>query len=304
MGKRQNRWIDDASFAKDIHYLEKRWRRTFVGTTELSIIDAGRGEPLVFVPMLEHFEFVYARQLKSLSTNRRVILYRRPEMRAREIGRGDRAIELLGLLDGLGLERPDLLAHGSAAVVLLEFALRYPQRCRSLILIAQGATYQVTPYPFTHLLQELYLRLPLENVLPDGLLRQVLLNYLLAHSWENRSAVALPRHLLEQQFHKIYHLPSVYKYSILPVLYNFDIRRQLQTLTMPTLLINRSDDPLAPESTTRWMAEQLPRCAGYHIVPGREHFFTYSQAEIVTSLIESFLTARDTITGPLGYSHS
>jgi pimeloyl-ACP methyl ester carboxylesterase len=293
------RRIDAATFHADVEYLEARWQRAIIGTSEVPLIDSGAGDPLVFVPTLEHFEFVYARQIQSLSQERRVILYRRRELRTREIGRDERVEELRTVLDGLGLERVDLVGHGNGAIVLLEFALRYPLRCRSLTLIAQGADYRPAPYPLTRLVQELYIRLPLEYVLPAGILHHLPLNALTTHAWDNRTVPFLPRNLVEGQFRKIYQWPLVFKYSVLPLLYHFDLRRQVSTLGVPTLLINREDDPLAPEASTRWLAEHLPHCVGYHIVPGREHFFTYSQAEIVTPLIEGFLRARNGVGGSL-----
>jgi len=64
-------------------------------------------------------------------------------------------------------------------------------------------------------------------------------------------------------------------------------------LTMPVFLINRADDVLAPESKTRWLAENLPNCAGYHVLSGGERFFMYSQADTVNQLMEKFLIAID-----------
>jgi pimeloyl-ACP methyl ester carboxylesterase len=275
-----------------------------MGTTEMPLIDIGQGAPLVFVPTLEHFEFVYARQIYTLSENRRVILYRRPEMRTREIGLEERVEELRLVLDGLKLEQPDLIGHGYATIVLFAFALRYPHRCRSLTIIAQGPDYHISPYPLTRLLNELYIRLPIEYVLPVASLRQAIIQRIIACARDNYTSPALPRHLIEEQLRKIYQLPSVYKCSILPVIRNFDIRKQVNALTMPILLINRADDVLSPEAGTRWLAEHLPHCAGYHIISGREHFFMYSQADTVTPLIEAFLASPHTVSGPLKQTQS
>jgi pimeloyl-ACP methyl ester carboxylesterase len=284
-------FIDGATFHDDVNYLEALWRRVPIDNTDLSVIDIGdrEADPLVFVPILEHLEFVYARQVRSLSRSRRVILYRRQEVRNRPVGLVERAEELRRVLDGLGLERVDLLGHGDAAMVLFEFALRYPQRCRSLIIIAQGADYQIAPHPFIWLLHDLFLRLPVEHVLPAWFLRRIVINYIVAHDEENSSAPALPRELIEEQFTKIRQWPYIYKYSVLPIIHYFDIRARIKELTMPILLINRADDTLSPESKTRWLAEQLPMCAGYSVIPGRERFFMYSRAEAVTPLLEAFL---------------
>ncbi len=120
----------------------------------MPLIDIGEGEPLVFLPILEHLEWVYARQVKAFSRSRRVTMYRRRENRARFVGLAERAAELLDVLDSLGLQQADLAGHGDAAMVLFEFAIQYPGRCCSLIIIAQAADYQIAPHPFIWLLQE------------------------------------------------------------------------------------------------------------------------------------------------------
>ena len=291
--------IDEATFHADVEYIESLWRRVPVGNIDLPLIDSGAGEPLVFVPILEHLEWVYARQVRAFSRSRRVILYRRQENRNRFVGLEERAEELLGVLDSLGLQQVDLVGHGDAAMVLLEFAIRYPQRCRSLLIIAQTADYQIAPHPFIWLLHELFIRLPVEHVLPASFLRRIVINYIVAQpdlplrspSSTNLPThpTQLPRRLIERQFEKIAGWPAVYKFSVLPIIHYFDIRQKLEHLTMPILLINRADDVLSPEVKTRWLAQQLPACAGYHIVAGGERFFMYAQADQVNSLMQTFL---------------
>ncbi|HEU5226697.1 MAG TPA: alpha/beta hydrolase [Ktedonobacteraceae bacterium] len=287
-------WISDAAFHDDVHYLETRWQRTQVGSIDLPLIDIGQGRPLVFVPILEHLEFVYARQIQTLSQSRRVILYRRQETRnTPPMELAQRAEELRAVLDSLALEQVDLLGHGDAAMVLFEFALRYPQRCRSLIIISQAADYQIAPHPLIWLLHELLLRLPAEYIVPASFLRRTVVNYIMAHDKHNQTMPALPRHLVEEQFSKIEQWPFVYKFSVLPIIHYFDIRARVKQLTMPILLINRADDTLAPEAKTQWLAQQLPACKNYHVVAGKERFFMYSQAAKVTPLIEAFLASED-----------
>jgi pimeloyl-ACP methyl ester carboxylesterase len=287
--------IDAGSFAADVAYLEGLFRRQMVGNSELPLIDIGRGAPLVFVPILEHLEFVYARQVRFFSRQRRVILYRRHETRMHFTGMEQRVEELRQLLNHLELASADFLAHGDGAMVLLEFAIRYPQRCRSLTIVAQGAEYQIRPHPWIWLLHELYLRLPVERVLSPDFLRRTVVNYIVARqSGRDASSLGeplhiLPRELIEEQFKKINAWVAVYKFSVLPVIHRFDIRKRLDALTMPVLLINRFDDALAPEVRTRWLADHLPNCAGYHVVPGGERFFLYSEAARVNPLIADFL---------------
>jgi len=283
--------IDETMFRTDVDYIENLWQRIPIGQLDMPLIDIGEGVPLVFVPILEHLEFVYARQLREFSQSRHVILYRRSETRTQPVGLAERAEELRDVLDGLGLECVDLIAHGDAAMVLLEFAIRYPQRCRSLIIIAQGADYQIAPHPFIWLLHEIFVRLPVEHFLPAWFLRRIVINYIVAHQTTPDADVmcSISRNLIEEQFRKIELWPFVYKFSVLPIIHYFDIRNRLDQLTMPILLINREDDVLAPEPKTRWFAEHLPNCAGYDVISGGERFFMYSQAHIVNQLIENFL---------------
>jgi pimeloyl-ACP methyl ester carboxylesterase len=284
-------FIDETMFHADVAYIENLWRRTPIGQLDIPVIDIGMGTPLVFVPILEHLEFVYARQIREFSQSRRVILYRRRETRTRNVGLIERAEELRCILDSLGLECVDLIAHGDAAMVLFEFAIRYPQRCHSLIIIAQGADYQIAPHPLIWLLHELFVRLPVEHFLPAWFLRRIVINYIVAH--QTTSEIDLTCHLqrnsIEEQFRKIALWPFVYKFSVLPIIHYFDVRDRLDQLTMPVLLINREDDVLAPEPKTRWLSEHLPNCAGYHVISGGERFFMYSQAHIVNQFIANFL---------------
>ena len=289
-------YIDDATFHTDVEYIESLWQHTTIDNLVMPLIDIGAGEPLVFVPILEHLEFVYARQIRALSSSRRVIMYRRQESRKRSVQLVERAEELRHILDSLELQQVDLVGHGDAAMVLFEFATRYPERCRSLIIIAQGADYQIAPHPFIWLLHEVFLRMPVEHFLPASFLRRIVINYIVSNhpaspTQETTSIRMLPRHLIEEQFRKIAHWPFVYKFSVLPIIHYFDMRERLASLTMPVLLINRANDALSPEQKTRWLAENLPDCAGYHVVPGGERFFMYAEAETVNQLLEQFLAS-------------
>jgi pimeloyl-ACP methyl ester carboxylesterase len=288
-------YIGVAAFQDDVAYLEALFHRRMIGDSEFPLIDVGQGEPLVFVPILEHLEFVYARQVRFFSERKRVILYRRHETRAHFTGMQQRVEELRDLLNHLEIISADFVAHGDGAMVLLEFALRYPQRCRSLTIVSQAADCRIKPHPWIWLLHELYLRLPVEHILPAAFVRRVAVDYIVTRQpspeprAEGDALHLLPRACIESQFAKINAWPSVYKFSVLPIIHRFTIRKRLAGLTMPILLINRFDDPLVPEQKTHWLAEHLPNCAGYHVIPGGERFFMYSEATRVNQLMQGFL---------------
>ncbi len=285
-------WIDAETLQADIDYLDSRWQRIAVGDEDKPIIDIGTGEPLVCVPILEHLDWVYSHQIQELSKTRRVIFYRRHESRSIPVTAPERAEELRCVLDTLELERVDLVGHGDAAIVLLEFAIRYPQRCRSLTILVQGPDYVIAPHPIIWLLHDLFIRLPVEYVLPPQFLSNIVANYATARSPRNTTFPAMPHALVARQFNKIVSWPAVYKFSVLPVIHNVDFYERLAPLTMPVLVLNRTDDRLTPEPKTHWLAKHLPNCAGYHVVHGGDRFFMYAQAEIVNPLIAQFLAER------------
>jgi pimeloyl-ACP methyl ester carboxylesterase len=47
--------------------------------------------------------------------------------------------DLLGLLDHLGLNKPHLVGFSMGGSVVLNFALRYPERCQSIVVVGTGA---------------------------------------------------------------------------------------------------------------------------------------------------------------------
>lgn len=286
--------ISAEAFHADVQFLETQWQRVSIAGVDLPLIDLGTGNPLIFVPILEHLEFVYARQVRAFSQSRRVILYRRHESRTRFITLVERAEELRNVCDALAISSADFVGHGDAAMVLFEFALRYPERCRSLVIVAQGADYHIAPHPLIWLLHEAFLRLPIEHLIPAAFLRNMVIRYITHTELQPQQSTGypltrLPAELIKEQFRKIALWPAIYRYSVLPIIHHFDIRHRLAQLTMPILLINRYDDALSPEAKTSWLARQLPYCSGYHIVPGCERFFLYSEAELVNPLIEAFL---------------
>lgn len=109
----------------------------------------GTGEPIVVVhggPGLDHTYLVP--QLNSLATNYQLIYY---DQRASGKSSGtvdsvsitpDRFVEdLEGLRKVLGLEKMNLLGHSWGGLLAMEYAIKYPQHIKSLVLMSSmGAT--------------------------------------------------------------------------------------------------------------------------------------------------------------------
>ena len=104
------------------------------GTTGLR---AGRGEPVILVHGVGMAAEIWRPQLDALSQRYDVIAYDMlghggSDLPPREARLSDYADQLHAVMDGLGLARAHLVGHSMGALVVLEFALAYPDRILSV----------------------------------------------------------------------------------------------------------------------------------------------------------------------------
>jgi pimeloyl-ACP methyl ester carboxylesterase len=135
-------------------------------------------------------------------------------------------------------------------------------------------------------------RLPVERVVPAAVIR----------AWVVRMTTgdgALPKHLIRHMVGHIHEPMRVHKYSVMPVTHHHEMAPWAHELRLPTLLIGRDDDPLAPVAELHELAALLPDCRGVHILRDGGRFVTYTWAERVTQLLrEFFATATATADAP------
>ena len=67
-----------------------------------------------------------------------------------------------------------------------------------------------------------------------------------------------PKHLIRHMVDHIDEPMRVHKYSVMPVTSEHEMRDWAGTLRVPTLLIDRDDDPLAPVAEIEELAAMLP----------------------------------------------
>src|SRR2546421_9130928 len=101
----------------------------------------GDGEPLVLLNgALDTIEFDWERHLPTFAARYRVLAYdhrghgRSDNPAARFTSYDELADDLAALLDTFGIERARFCGFSDGAITLLNFALRRPERVRSLIL--------------------------------------------------------------------------------------------------------------------------------------------------------------------------
>ena len=254
--------VSDDEFLADERYVLERFRPAVLDGWATRILDEGEGEPVFFVPIIKGLEVVYAKQLQEFAKTNRALIYERTESVDRPVYVEARVEELWRVLDHLGIERAHMVGLGDAGIPTFNFGRTHPDRCLSLTSICLGPRYRVPPYWLNErILNPLTERLPLERIMPDRLVRAMVV--------KATSGGRLPPHLVGHMVDQIPQQMRVHKFSVLPVTSRHEMRDWAHTLNVPTLLVNRDDDPLAPVAETRELAAALPNCLGVEILPGR-----------------------------------
>lgn len=271
----------DEEFLADERYVLDRYRPATIEGWATRIFDEGQGDAVVFVPIIKGLEVVYSKQLQEFSKSSRTLIYERTESTDRPVYVAARVDEIRKVLDHLGIERAHIVGLGDAGIPTFNFGREHPDRCLSLTSICLGPRYRVPPYWLNErIINPLTERFPLERVIPDKLVKKMVV--------KATSGGRIPPHLVAHMVDNIQQQMRVHKFSVLPVTHHHEMRDWARTLDVPTLLINRDDDPLAPVRETHELAALLPRCHAVEILPDGGRFITYSRAEEISRILRDF----------------
>jgi class 3 adenylate cyclase len=206
----------------------------------------------------------------------------------RELGLGsleERMDDIRAVADAVGMDRPALFAYSEGGPMSILFAATYPDRVASMALYGTMARTLYAPdyaqgiqpefiEPFVHWVEEAWgsgraLR-PFCQHIPD-----------LPAVWEQLA-----------RYERGACTPRMAR-QILEANIAIDIRPLLSTVSMPTLVLHSTGDPIIPVERGRYIAEHIPgaryieRDADYHMLyngsdtwflPEVEAFFTGSEA--------------------------
>ncbi|MEA2196003.1 MAG: hypothetical protein QOJ25_54 [Solirubrobacteraceae bacterium] len=183
------------------------------------------------------------------------------------------------LVDALGHERVDVLGVSFGGALAQEFARRYPDRVRRLILCSTSAGLVcVPPKP-----------LPLLLVMsPARYYHPALFHFIMPRLAGGRTARD-PSRLEEQREARLSRPPNLLGYAFqLYAASGWTSAHYLHRLSPPTLVIAGDDDRMIPLANARFLAHRIPD-ARLHVVPGGGHAFLLDEPESVVEEIEAFL---------------
>ena len=262
-------------FLEDSAYVYENWQEVCIGDFDTQVLDRGSGKVLFQTPIARHLEPFWVPILRHFEKYRRVVTYERRESATKHLQAWDRAKDLKSVLDYLGMERCDFVSHSSGAIATLHFALMYPERVNSMVLMNVAAHYPRLRGPASTLSEKV------AQVLPQSLLLPSFLLYLAERNTEEY-------HIHRYAFDQFKPLNKFMKYSLNHIVMRHDIRSNLQEIGCPVLLINRTDDRIVRMEDMEYMRQRLPDCRGLRTVTGGGHMFHYTRSSEIIDFMEMF----------------
>lgn len=247
-------------------------QRIRAGDATLHCVQAGSGEPLVFVNGISTDLTIWSRQLQELSKDHRVVLFDH-----RGTGHSERsdggfpysmealATDALRLLDALDIPCVHLVGHSMGGLVTQHMALQAPDRVRTLIL---AAAFARAP-KMAHITYSLGADL-LENVGVEAYVNLVIAqNYAHRYVEENYRELLLMRRLLVRQLEEAPIDATVLRRQVASILAH-DTQEALSRLDTPTLVLVGEHDVVVPAYAARDLAERIPN-ARLEVLNGCAH---------------------------------
>jgi 3-oxoadipate enol-lactonase len=187
------------------------------------------------------------------------------------------ADDLAALLDALGVEQAHIGGVSYGAEISLVFALRYPQRTRSLVVAS--AVSQVDPL----------LRAMMDGWIAATRARdaEMLYRVTLPVNFSERWEAANPA-VLEAARQRYRQLDMDAFLELLLSFSQLDITADLHRIDAPALVMVGEEDILKPRKYAEIIARELPN-SEFAIIPHAGHAVLWEQAPVFNSLILGFL---------------
>jgi pimeloyl-ACP methyl ester carboxylesterase len=274
-------------------------------TRELAYVEAGTGDPLVFVHGSVSDHRTWQGQVEAHADRFRTIAYSRryhwpnpPIADGADYAMGEHVDDLASLLERLDATPAHLVGHSYGALVCLLLAMRSPQRVKSLVLIEPPAiTLFVSDPPKPHEILKLLLARPRTAVGivrlgatgfapataavrkndPDKAIRHLGRATLGAETFAR-----LSRERLEQVRANL--IGAELLGSGYPPLAAQDVRR----IEVPVLLVSAHNSPRVFHRLADRLEELLPRCTRIEI-PEASHIVHEDNAPAFTAAVRSFV---------------
>jgi pimeloyl-ACP methyl ester carboxylesterase len=191
--------------------------------------------------------------------------------------------DVIAVLDAVGSERAAVLGVVEGGPLAMLLAATHPERCQNLVLVETSARMSSGPsYPWGA---------PAEVL--AGVVQTTVDDWLSGNAdhWRFLApSLASDDHALDRLIRhgRASVRPGAVGHYFKQVV-ETDVRDILSAISVPTLVVQLSDDPITPPPAGRYLAEHIPG-AVYRELPGTDHIFWSQNGDAVVDEIEEFLT--------------
>jgi pimeloyl-ACP methyl ester carboxylesterase len=190
----------------------------------------------------------------------------------------ERMQDARAVLDAVGLERAHVMGWSEGGPLAIMLAVTHPERVRSLILYATQATFRWRPdYPFGEPEDEERSYAEIERDWGSTELARFFVT--------DDDEIAVAR---LAAYHRAGASPAAAA-ALARANAEIDVRGILGSIRVPTVVLNRSEDPVAPGPTGKYLAERIPS-ARFVELPGDAHAMWFGDVERLCGEIEQFVT--------------
>jgi len=257
-------------------------------TVRWHLVEAGAGEPLVFLHGVPESWFMWHRQLCAFAGTHHVLAidlkgYGQSDKRTGDYRQEGVAEQLLALLDALGLDRFNLVTHDRGTVIADYLGANHPER---VLRYARGEQHL---YHFNPDLapQERLFTDPARNRILDDPLRMVVGAYT-SLAARPIAAEDVARSIQEFGYEKIgWAVPRYFNSSSFRQEWIDRRTRLMAAWDFPVLIMQGALDPRQPREFYEGVERFMPRARVALIDAG--HFFVFENPEQTTDTIAAFL---------------
>lgn len=255
-----------------------------VGELQLYYETYGEGEPVVLIPGFRTGLWLWFRQTEGLAGKFRVILFDprgidQSAYAAEPFTMETLADDLAGLLRALGIEWAHVLGASFGGFVAQEFAIKYPQMTRSLILCCTSSGGPRHLLPSASTLQALATveGLNTEERTRKDLLRAFAPGFVREQPGEFEDFIARRlRHPVTDWAH----------FAQLQAAAAFDASERISEIKAPTLVLTGDEDEIVPPGNSLNLAAQIPQAQIIQIEGGSHMFFVEQPEQFNRAVIE------------------
>lgn len=247
--------------------------------------EQGQGEPLLLIMGLGYPSYLWHRMRPVLAQRYRTIVLDNRGSGQSDAPSGPYAIAVMAadaaaVLDAAGVEDAHVFGLSMGGMIAQEFALRYPQRVRSLLLGCTAAGGPNAVRAEKHITEVLMARnMSLEEA--ALIMRQYVYD------------AGTPPERIEEDMvirRKWFPRPEAYA-AQLQGIFAWESYSRLHQIAAPTLVIHGGSDQLVPPGNAELIAARIPG-ARLVIIPQASHIFITDQPELSRQAITKFLAAQ------------